>query len=131
MDGDDCTLTTVDGPNVFINRFVEVGDQDANVVLNMDCFNSCDGCLSSINELPDGAFVEISPTVVSQNFTVNTNVDDLKYHLYSMDGRLVASSNNLRSGMNEIMVDGIEQGIYIVHLYKRDINIIEKIIIRN
>ena len=39
-----CTLTTIDGENTFVNRFLSILPGAGDVVLDAVCFNSCDLC---------------------------------------------------------------------------------------
>ena len=130
-EGDDCTLTTVDGPNVFINRVVEIGDGDPSVALQPYCFNSCNDCTTGLNELPEGTYIDIFPTVIHNQVNIRTNLDGLNLRVIAMDGSVKMNQTGLRSGNSAINLDELTSGLYIVHLYNKEIHFTEKIIVEN
>lgn len=66
-----CTLTTIDGPNVFINRLLTFLPGSGELVLPPVCFNSCDDCVP-IEE----------PTSASVTFNVDLSEQDVTGTIY-------------------------------------------------
>ena len=132
-DGDPCTKTTFDGPNVFINRVLEI---TSGGVLDLDpvCFNSCEMCdPSSIDEtlVIDG--LNIYPTVSSDKVFVEANEDlnITEIALYNLQGvKMSSEMNRLKSKLIEVNVQDLAEGIYILALRQNDKIVSRKIIVQ-
>ncbi len=75
---------------------------------------NCDGVdgPSSINEI-DGFAINIYPNPVRNQLIISTNAPDLKYSLYSIEGRKVIYG----SVSSRIDLSNLESGVYYIHVY--------------
>ena len=61
-----CTLTTIEGENTYVNRFLSIAAGDGDVVLDAVCFNSCDACETvEVPDTPVTFNVDMSEQIVS------------------------------------------------------------------
>ncbi len=104
-----CTVTTIDGETIFVNRVVELTSGDE-LILDVVCFNACDAC--SIDPVKDD---------VAVTFSVDMNQELVEESLYitgasidGWDGTSVQMIDDNGDGVYEVTVD-LSEGI---HEYK-------------
>lgn len=123
-DGDPCTITSDDGSgNVFINRAISLSGNSASESTQVFCFNTCDNCGVSVDDLNiDNTMLEVRPTVSAEYFdlTFHTNSDS-QLSILSTQGELI-TNESIRANVTTMRVDAIDlaPGMYFINLVTED-----------
>ncbi len=119
-EGEPCTMTTDDGSgNIFINRFVNLSGNTAEEVLTEYCFNTCDNCSVSVDDLIiDNSLFAIQPTMSNAYFDITFGTQKaINLRVVAVDGRVV-TNNKLPTGTGNYRLDAtaMDQGMYLVSI---------------
>ncbi len=129
-DGDPCTITVVDGTNVFINRVIELDGTLESLELDPVCFNSCDLCETNTNDIPfDDALFTVKPTVSSSEFIVElSEVNNTELRLVDLTGKVVLLAK-ANANIMTINVSDYPEGVYMIQALNDDAFKSQKVII--
>lgn len=112
-----CVLTTIDGSNVFVNRYLVI---QSDTVLPVVCWESCEACVADTTV---GVFnianLELNLYPNPSNGIINIETASFEsYSITMMDalGKVVYSTNNVNNTLETIDVSSFENGIYMVIL---------------
>lgn len=105
--GAPCVDTISDG---FDNRIYTVTVDE---VLPVVCFNSCDACVSGLDDLAAGALFQVVPNPASNQVVVNFEGNSKDISILDLSGRVVKVINDYTSG-TAIDVSGFESGAFLV-----------------
>lgn len=120
-DGSTCTLTTVDGNNTFVNRFIELGA--SSVTLPVVCWESCEACPpdtiddTSIRELASLGTLNIFPNPANDQVTVTTEhvlSGVVQTNVVNALGQTVISTQTSGSNNTILDVSGLQNGFYMI-----------------
>jgi hypothetical protein len=116
-----CVKTTIDGNNVFVNRFLAIS---GDTILPAVCWNSCEECevdtttgIFNVSNLNLNIYPNPSNTIIN----IETGSFE-SYAITMMDalGKIVYSSSNVNNTLETIDVSTFENGIYMVILRSDD-----------
>ena len=112
-----CVKTTIDGTEVFVNRFLVI---ESDTILPVVCWNSCEACKdigTGILSLPGNFDLNIYPNPTNGIVNIETASFE-SYVLTMMDalGRVVYASSDVNKTHETIDVSSFDNGIYMVFL---------------
>ncbi len=108
--GEPCTVTFIDNNNdVFVNRsYTVVGDADLDTV----CFESCNACISGINEQA-GMTLKLMPNPAQTSFNIVSSEVITEVELFDLSGKSVRKVTGSTTELNVNVAD-LVQGMYTV-----------------
>ena len=104
--GASCVDTITDG---FDNRIYTV---TVDAVLPVVCFNSCDACVTGLDELNQGLF-QVVPNPANNQVVVNFEGNSKDLAIMDLSGRVVKTINDYTSG-STIDVSDFDSGLFLV-----------------
>ena len=104
--GASCVDTITDG---FFNRIYTV---TVDAVLPVVCFNSCDACVTGLDELNQGLF-QVVPNPANNQVVVNFEGNSKDLAIMDLSGRVVKTINDYTSG-STIDVSDFDSGLFLV-----------------
>lgn len=130
-DGSSCTLTTIEGENVFINRYIWVTET---TVLPAACYGYCEDCsLVGLQENSALSSFKVGPNPsdglvkIQGEFSSHTSY---RITVTDIQGKVFYQTTNMDQLVNQtLQLDNIENGFYFVNIETESERMTEKIMI--
>lgn len=128
-DGDPCTMTTIDGTNVYVNRMMVLPAMD--MTIPTVCWNSCDACPSIGLEEEAGAF-DMFPNPAQDQVTITwAQAGERTIRIVDAQGRVVQTVQPELNALEAVLnTSGLSAGWYTVVVESASDYKVEKLIIQ-
>jgi hypothetical protein len=110
----------------FNNRYYEV---TSDFSIPTVCFNSCEACLTSLNEKDLLNKLSITPNPSNDKIEITTNSVPTSIQVIDFSGAKVLELNKLNSSKNVIDVSKFAAGVYLLNVHTAEGIMIEKLIV--
>ena len=118
----------------FGNRFVVVGNAD--IELDLVCFNACVGCSTNTNDLAFDNAISIYPNLVNEVLFVQMDfpgvVENLQLKLMNVAGKQVFVKNlsDTLSETFELSTEDLAKGTYFLQLTSEQASVMKKFVVQ-